>query len=146
MFGFASGIGMLIGLDLAIPYRHRWKILFKYALIPLGAQFIFTLFMPESHHYYINKGDDTEALVILKYQMKDEDAEKELEVLKYQRQFFFSDKVTFGKKWSDLFSTYKKPFYISIGMSFFAQLIGISAFLYYGSDIFEQAGNDIDGI
>jgi len=35
---------------------------------------------------------------------------------------------------------------ISIGMSFFAQLIGVSAFLYYGSDIFEQAGNDLEGI
>jgi len=78
--------------------------------------------------------------------MPDEDAEKELEILKYERQFFFSDKVTFSKKWGDLFSTYAKPFWISVGMSFFAQFIGISAFLYYGSDIFEQAGNDLEGI
>lgn len=69
--------------------------------------------------------------------MSDEDAEKELEILKYERQFFFSDKVTFGKKYGDLFSTYSKPFFISLGMGFFAQFIGISAFLYYGSDIFE---------
>jgi len=78
--------------------------------------------------------------------MNEEDAEKELAVLKYQRQFFFSDKITFSKKWGDLFSTYTKPFFISVGMAFFAQFIGISAFLYYGSDIFEQAGNDLEGI
>ena len=78
--------------------------------------------------------------------MNDEDAEHELEVLKYERQFFFSDKVTFSKKYTDLFTIYFKPFVISLGMSFFAQLIGVSAFLYYGSDIFEQAGNDLEGI
>ena len=78
--------------------------------------------------------------------MSDEDAERELEVLKYERQFFFSDKVTFWKKYEDLFTTYAKPFWISVGMSFFAQFIGVSAFLYYGSDIFEQAGNDLEGI
>jgi len=78
--------------------------------------------------------------------MNEEDAKKELKILKYERQFFMSDKVTFGKKWGDLFSVYLKPFMVSMGMSFFAQFIGISAFLYYGSDIFNQAGNDLEGI
>ena len=146
IFGFSSGIGMIGGLDLAIPFRHHWKLLFKLGLIPVVAQVLFTCFMPESHMYYINNGNDEEALKVLKNSMDEGDAEKELSILKYERQFFFGDGVTFAKKWGDLFSTYAKPFFISIGMSTFAQLIGISAFLYYGSDIFEQAGNDLEGI
>ena len=57
---------MIGGLDLAIPYRHHWKLLFKFGLIPVAAQFLFTCFMPESHQYYINNGDDAAALEILK--------------------------------------------------------------------------------
>ena len=62
--------------------------------------------MTESHCYYINKGKDEDALKILKQQMSDEDAEKELKILKYERQFFFSDKVTFTKKFEDLWNVY----------------------------------------
>lgn len=106
IFGFASGIGIIGGLDLAIPYRHHWKLLFKFGLIPVIVQALFTCFMPESHCYYINNGKDEDALKILKQQMADEDAEKELKILKYERQFFFSDKVTFTKKFEDLYNVY----------------------------------------
>jgi MFS family permease len=65
MFGFSIGVGMIGGLDLAIPFRHHWKLLYKYGLIPVVGQILITCFMPESHMYYINTGEDDKALEIL---------------------------------------------------------------------------------
>jgi len=35
-YSLFTGVGMLGGLNLAIPYRHHWKILFEYGFIPVG--------------------------------------------------------------------------------------------------------------
>lgn len=35
-FTLFTGVGMLTGLNLAIPFRHHWKILFEFGFIPIG--------------------------------------------------------------------------------------------------------------
>jgi len=52
--------------------------------------------------------------------LSEEDAEFEMLRLKYQRRFFISDKISAAKKYRDLFTVYKRPFLISLGLAFFA--------------------------
>jgi hypothetical protein len=68
--------------------------------------------------------------------LDEEDAGFEMERLKYQRRFFVSDKISMTKKYKDLFNVYRKPFLICLGLSFFSQACGTTAFLYYGAEIF----------
>tara|TARA_B110000285_G_scaffold202218_1_gene237399 strand:+ start:354 stop:692 length:339 start_codon:yes stop_codon:yes gene_type:complete len=51
-----------------------------------------------------------------------------------------------SKKYEDLFFVYRKPFLICLGLAFFSQAAGTSAFLYYGAEIFFQTQADVDGI
>ena len=69
-----------------------------------------------------------------------------MERLRYQRRFFVSDKIGMGRKYKDLFKTYRKPFLLSLGLAFFSQAAGTSAFLYYGAEIFYVTGADVDSI
>ena len=36
VFTLFTGIGMLTGLNLAIPFRHEWKSLFEIGFVPIG--------------------------------------------------------------------------------------------------------------
>jgi MFS family permease len=84
-FTLFTGVGMLSGLNLAIPYRHHWKALFEWGFIPVGLQILVMVFLPESQSYYINKGRMEDGLKVLKKGMDDDDAELELEKLKYEK-------------------------------------------------------------
>lgn len=66
IFTLASGCGMVFGLNIAIPLRHQWKLLYEIGLIPCACLAIFLIFLPESQAYYVNKGMDDEALEVLK--------------------------------------------------------------------------------
>lgn len=129
---------MLAGLNLCIPFGYQWKILFALAFIPLALNLISLILLPESPMYYLFVEDDEKALEVLKSYLREEDAEKYLKKLKYEKYFIHSPKLTYGKKCTDIFTTYLKPLSISIGLVFFLQLVGSSAFLYYGADIFMQ--------
>lgn len=78
--------------------------------------------------------------------MTKEDAKKELEKLKFEKRFYTSDKLTLGRKWADLCTTYRKPLWICIGLAFFSQAVGTSAFLYYGPEIIINSHPDLDSI
>lgn len=78
----------MLGLNLAIPLRHHWKYLYAFGLIPCLLLFLVMFFLPESQSYYINNGQDEDALEVLKKGLNDEDAEMELIKLKYERRFF----------------------------------------------------------
>lgn len=54
MFTLFTGAGMITGLNLAVPFRHNWKILYEFGLIPIVGLFIFVFILPESQAYYIN--------------------------------------------------------------------------------------------
>jgi len=55
-YGVFSSIGLVGGLNLAIPFRHHWKILYEAGCGPAVIQIILIIFMPESQNYYINSG------------------------------------------------------------------------------------------
>lgn len=89
-FTLFTGAGMIGGLNLAIPFRHHWKMLYEFGLIPALILAIFMMILPESQAYFINEGRDEDALEVLKRGLNDEDATLELQKLKYERRFFFS--------------------------------------------------------
>lgn len=103
-------------------------------------------FLPESPSYLVNNERDEEALKVLKVGLPDYDATLELARLKYEKQFFVSDKINAGRKYRDLFSVYIRPLFLCLGLAFFSQAVGTSAFLYYGAEIFYQTQSDIEGI
>lgn len=104
------------------------------------------VFLPESQSYYVNKGEFEKASEVLKRGLPDDDATLELARLKYEKQFFISDKVSMGKKYRDLCGVYTRPLFICFGLAFFSQAVGTSAFLYYGAEIFYETQADIEGI
>lgn len=54
---FSSG-GILLGLNLCIPFGHHWKWLYVGACAPVILLVIFMLFMPESPTYLIVEDQD----------------------------------------------------------------------------------------
>lgn len=80
-FTLFTGGGMITGLNLAIPYRHHWKILYYFGLVPCVFLAIFMIFMPESQNYLISSGQDERALEVLKRGLDDKEAEFELKKL-----------------------------------------------------------------
>lgn len=137
---------MLAGLNLAIPFRHHWKVLFEFGFIPIILQILVMVFLPESQSYYVNNERYEDAAEVLKRGLPDDDAALELARLRYEKQFFVSNKVSMGKKYRDLCSVYTRPLFICLGLAFFAQAVGTSAFLYYGAEIFYETQADVDGI
>jgi len=78
------------------------------------------ILLPESQAYYMNKGLEDDARDVLLKGMNDQDALLSLSILKYEKQFFVSEKVTLGKKYSDVFTIYTKPLMMSLALAFFA--------------------------
>ena len=63
--------------------------------------------------------------------------------MKYERRFFDSTAIDYWVKCRDLFGSYLYPFSISVILASLNQLVGTSAFLYYGPEIIELAHSDI---
>lgn len=82
----------------------------------------------------------------MKRGLDDDAAEYELKKYKYERRFYHNEKVDYGKKCSDLFGTYLKPFMLAIGLASFNQFVGTSAFLYYGPEIIENSNADVSDL
>jgi len=93
-----------------------------------------------------NNGDEEGALEVLKRGLDEEEAKLELEKIKYERQFFIADKTNWADKCGDIFTTYCWPFSIALLLALFSQLVGTSAFLYYGPEILKDADVDVTNI
>lgn len=138
-----TGFGMILGLNIAVIFRHMWKVLYEIGLIPVVLVALFQMILPESHRYHINNGDDDKALEVLKRGLPDEEAELELKKLKYERKFFASGEVNYFVKMGHLFTVYLKPFVLSVVLAALNQFVGTSAFLYYGPEIIMMTHADM---
>lgn len=94
----------------------------------------------------INNGDDDGALDVLKRGLEEEEAALELEKIKYEKQFFIAEKTAWADKCGDILTTYLWPFTIALTLALFSQLVGTSAFLYYGPEVLKDADVDVTGI
>lgn len=74
IFNLMNGSGMLVGLNLCIPFRHHWKWLYIGGFIPIGLLILFWIFMSESPVYLLVNERDDEVLEALKKGLDEKDA------------------------------------------------------------------------
>lgn len=91
-----SAVGIILGLNLCIPFRHHWRWLYIGGIVPVVLLAIFTFFMAESPTYLIVEEKDDECLEAIKWGLDDESAEIMFEKMKYERRFYFSKKISYG--------------------------------------------------
>ena len=120
------GILLAYFMQYQFAQEREWRQMFVFALLPLACQFIGLLFLSETPSWLLqNKGMDVAKEVFKK--------------------FGVSPEINPGGKassWTDLFKPEIRPiFLIGLGLTFFQQLTGINAVIYYGPLILESTGN-----
>ncbi|WP_397362556.1 sugar porter family MFS transporter [Olleya sp. R77988] len=111
-----------------------WRRMFWSELIPSGLFLLLLFFVPKSPRWLALKGQDEEALTVLKQINEEDQAEEELAQIKSSL-----SKSDDGVK----VNYFAKAVFIIIAigtvLSMLQQFTGINAVLYYGADIFEKA-------
>lgn len=110
-----------------------WRYMFASECLPAVLFFLLLLFVPFSPRWLVMKDRDEEALKVLTTVNGEERANKELEEIKEsldEKDESSSSIFAFPKIGLILF--------IGIALSFFQQITGINAILYYGPRIFES--------
>lgn len=145
----ALGSFMQLGIVMGILYVYcvgpyvSFQSYQCYCLIIPIAFVITFFFMPDSPHYYIQKGQEENAVKSLKFLRgkSSEGVQQELDEIRATVEESMKNKANVG----DVFSNQanKKAFIISAGLLTFQQLSGINVVLFYCQSIFETAGSDL---
>ncbi len=114
------------------PHEWRWKL--GVAAVPALCFFLSLFFIPESPRWLVAKGQDAEALAVLRRngEVDPERERAEIAASLEQTQGSTADRVF---QWR-----YRLPLFLAISIGMFNQLSGINAILYYLNSIFERAG------
>ncbi|KAL7041415.1 hypothetical protein ACKWTF_000763 [Chironomus riparius] len=111
-------------------------------IIPIA--FVATFFfMPDSPHYYIQKGQEENAVKSLKFLRgkSTEGVQQELDEIRATVEESMKNKATVRDVFAN--AANKKAFIISAGLLTFQQLSGINVVLFYCQSIFETAGSSL---
>lgn len=111
-----------------------WRRMFWSELIPSGLFLILLFFVPKSPRWLALKGNDEDALKVLKRINGDEAAEVEIQQIKQSL-----NESNDGVKVSYFSKAILVIIVIGTVLSMLQQFTGINAVLYYGADIFEKA-------
>ena len=110
-----------------------WRYMFLSGSLPAAAFLLLLFFVPETPRYLMLKGDEPGARAVLARIGTAEEGEAEIAEIRASLSEHHSGRM---------FSFGAKLIFIGIMLSVFQQLVGINAVLYYGSDIFKDAGFD----
>jgi SP family xylose:H+ symportor-like MFS transporter len=110
-----------------------WRYMFLSGSIPAAAFLVLLLLVPETPRYLMLKGNEAGARAVLARIGTPEEGEAEITEIRASLSEHHSGR---------LFSFGWKLIFIGIMLSVFQQLVGINAVLYYGADIFKDAGFD----
>jgi len=120
----------------------NWRWMLGVGLIPAGIYFLLLFLVPRSPRWLIRKGNDEEAMTVLRKVNGDEQAKIEYNEIKASLN---SDMKSEKGSFSELFSSKMKlVLLIGLGIAFFQQITGINAIFYYAPMIFEMAGGGKD--
>jgi major inositol transporter-like SP family MFS transporter len=122
---------------------HTWRVMLAMAVIPALALWIGMKLMPESPRWYAMKGRHAEALRVLESVRAPGTAQAELdEILEVVKRESEQDRAT----WGDLLavSWIKRCLLIGIGIAVINQITGVNSVMYYGTQIIQKSGVDID--
>jgi SP family xylose:H+ symportor-like MFS transporter len=116
-----------------------WRWMFGSEIIPSLLFLVFIFLIPESPRWLIQKGQMGKANDVLKKL----NSEEELKFVKDE--IYNSSNQSDNLSWSGLkIPSYKKAFWVGIGLSILQQLTGINAILYYAPEIFKSLGSSTD--
>jgi SP family xylose:H+ symportor-like MFS transporter len=110
-----------------------WRYMFLSGSLPAAAFLLLLFFVPETPRYLMLKGNEAGARAVLARIGTAEEGEAEIAEIRASLSEHHSGRM---------FSFGAKLIFIGIMLSVFQQLVGINAVLYYGSDIFKDAGFD----
>ncbi|SFZ92768.1 MFS transporter, sugar porter (SP) family [Flaviramulus basaltis] len=112
-----------------------WRWMLGVEVVPAVIYCVLVLGVPKSPRWLaLKKGDDDEALSVLKLTHTNEDATKKLAEIKEEINVLEKKtKTVFSKK-------YSFPLMLAFFVAFFNQLSGINFLLYYAPEIFGRAG------
>ncbi|ADR20170.1 D-xylose transporter XylE [Marivirga tractuosa] len=113
-----------------------WRWMFWSELIPCSIFLILTFFIPRSPRWLVLSGKEEEALKVLNTLHEKEEAQKEIDEIKFSLQ---KERKTQLKGASVLQKSVIPIIVIGSILSLLQQFTGINAVLYYGGDIFEKA-------
>ena len=148
LFQMAIVIGILVAylVDLAFtppadavpPADHEgWRWMFAIGGLPGILLFLGFIFLPASPRWLVMRGRHEEASKVLHQTLPHSEAEKQLKLIlaDVQAQSVQSKKVS-------MFSVKGGKFalHVAIGLAVLQQITGINAVIYYGVDIFQEAG------
>jgi len=125
-------IGRNLTVDENIAFG--WRRMFWSELIPSGLFLILLFFVPKSPRWLALKGKDDEALAVLQKINNQEEASKEILLIKNSL-----NESDDGVKVSYFSKAVLVIIAIGTVLSMLQQFTGINAVLYYGADIFEKA-------
>ena len=122
--------------------KYNWRYMLGLEAIP-AILYYFALYMvPKSPRWLMMKGEDVQALAVMKLVTDDANAEKQIKAV---RDSITSEKNKAKVSLSELFvPSMKKVLIIGLIVGIFQQIIGINAVLYYAPMIFEQTGIGTD--
>lgn len=121
-------------LSLEENINHGWRQMFWSELIPSIAFLLLLFIVPKSPRWLVLRGRSSEARVVLRNLLSDENADRELNEIQN------SIEVDVTESKSNYFSkAVLSIIIIGATLSALQQFTGINAVLYYGSDIFENA-------
>ena len=110
-----------------------WRYMFLSGAIPAVAFLLLLLLVPETPRYLMLKGNETGARAVLAKLTTAEESEREIAEIRASLSEHHSGKLlSFGGK----------LILIGIMLSVFQQFVGINVVLYYGPEIFKNAGFD----
>ena len=110
-----------------------WRWMFAAGIIPAVVLFVGLLFLPKSPRWLLLKGYDSEALDKLRWLRRQQNVQKELDVMR--------ENLVDGGSWCDMWQSWLRPaFIIGFGLGFFQQFTGINTIIYYAPTIFQMAG------
>ena len=110
-----------------------WRWMFAAGIVPAVVLFIGLLFLPQSPRWLLLKGYESEALEKLRWLRRQQNVEKELDVMRVN--------LVDGGSWRDMWQSWLRPaFIIGFGLGFFQQFTGINTIIYYAPTIFQMAG------
>ncbi len=111
-----------------------WRGMFLTGCVPALAFFLLLLFVPESPRWWAAKGNDAKGRKILEKLLGPTEAEREMNEIRT---------VLAGEsgKFSELFgSRLRFGFLVGVLLMFFSQVTGINVIMYFGNQVFEEAG------
>jgi major inositol transporter-like SP family MFS transporter len=122
---------------------HTWRVMLAMAIIPAVALWIGMKLMPESPRWYAMKGRHDDALRVLESIREPGAAAAELEeIAAVVRREAEQSKAT----WHDLIGTpwIRRCLLIGIGVAVINQITGVNSVMYYGTQIIERSGIEMD--